>query len=436
MPNLGAVGVGIWYEPRVLKFLAIIGLMGSVVSASEWPQFRGPNRDAVWNEHGLAKSFDTNGLKIRWRKPIGAGWSSPVIASGRVFVTDSELRKPLAKERVHCFDEGTGAVRWVFAYSVNYPEFSFNPEHGSGPTPTPIVEAGRIYTVGANGDVHCLDVKKGTVVWEKHLSKEYQVAEMSCRPSPLIEGDLLILFTGAKPGASVMALDKKSGQEIWKSLDDHVSNSSPIIINAGGKRQLIVWTDQSVTSLAPATGKVYWREAMVTSNNDSIPTPVVQKNRLLIGGLMMELDVRQPAASILWPESRAASKRILSNTSTAILKGDYVYSAKSSGELVCLEAATGKQVWQATNVTTLKTGASINLTPCGDDVYLFTDQGNLIQAQLTPAGYREISRARLVEPTTPFFGQNFAWTPPAYANRCVFARTDKEIVCASLSGKH
>ena len=307
------------------------------MSASEWPQFRGPNRDAVWNEHGLAKSFATNGLKICWRKPIGAGWSSPVVASGRVFVTDSELRKPLAKERVHCFDERTGAVRWIFAYSVNYPEFSFNPEHGSGPTPTPIVEAGRIYAVGANGDVHCLDVKKGAVIWEKHLSKEYQVAEMSCRPSPLIEGDLLILFTGAKPGASVMALDKKSGQEIWKSLDDHVSNSSPIIINAGGKRQLIVWTDQSVTSLNPATGEVYWREVMVTSNNDSIPTPVVQKNRLLIGGLMMELDARLPAASILWPNSKAASKRILSNTSTAILKGDYIYSAKSSGELVCLK---------------------------------------------------------------------------------------------------
>jgi hypothetical protein len=102
------------------------------------------------------------------------------------------------------------------------------------------------------------------------------------------------------------------------------------------------------------------------------------------------------------------------------LKGDYVYSAKSSGELVCLESASGKEVWQTNNVTTLRTGASINMTPCGEEVYLFTDRGDLVQAQLTPAGYREISRERLVEPTSPFFGKNFAWTPPAYANRCVF----------------
>ena len=421
----------------MFKLLAIIGFAGNLASASEWPQFRGPNRDAVWNEHGLATSFATNDLRIRWRKPIGAGWSSPVVASGKVFVTDSKLMKPLAKERVHCFDEKTGATLWEFDYPVSYPEFSFNPEHGSGPTPTPIVEGGRVYVVGANGDVHCLKTKKGAVVWEKHLSKEYQVAEMSCRPSPLIEGNLLILFTGARPSASVMALDKKSGKEVWKSLDDHVSNSSPIVITAGGKRQLIVWTAQSVSSLNPATGEVYWREEMVTSNNDSIPTPVVQKNRLLVGGLMMELDAHQAAAAILWPNSKAAaSKRILSNTSTAILKGEYVYSAKSSGELVCLEASSGKHVWQTTNVTTLQTGASINMTTRGDDVYLFTDRGDLIQAQLTPAGYREISRARLLEPTTPFFGKNFAWTPPAYANRCVFARTDAEIVCASLAEKH
>src|SRR5439155_27228439 len=110
-------------------------------------------------------------------------------------------------------------------------------------------------------------------------------------------------------------------------------------------------TDNSVTSLNPATGEVYWREAMTTSNNDAIPTPVVQGNRLLVGGLMLELDAQRPAAKVLWPESRVVSKRILSNTSTAILRGDYVYSARSSGEFVCLEADTGKQVWQATNVT-------------------------------------------------------------------------------------
>ena len=218
-------------------------------------------------------------------------------------------------------------------------------------------------------------------------------------------------------------------------MDETVSNSSPLAIVAGGKRQLVVWTDESVTSLNPATGQTWWREPLVTNNNYAIPTPVVQKNRLLIAGLMLELNARQPAATVLWPESRAISKRILSNTSTAMLRGDYVYSAKSNGELVCLEAGTGKQVWGTTNVTELKNGASIHLTPNGDAVFLFTDQGDLILAQLTPQGYREISRSHLLEPTSILGVRKFAWTPPAYANRHVFARNDEELVCASLAAE-
>src|SRR5262249_46761299 len=148
-----------------------ITFTGNLALASEWPQFRGPNRDSVWKEHGLVKPLGTNGLKICWRAPIGAGWSSPVVASGRVFVTDSELLKPLAKERVHCFDAKTGATLWVFAYPVSYPEFAFNPEQGSGPTPTPIVEGRRVYVEGANGAVHCLRVTDGTIVWQKQIAR-------------------------------------------------------------------------------------------------------------------------------------------------------------------------------------------------------------------------------------------------------------------------
>jgi len=114
---------------------------------------------------------------------------------------------------------------------------------------------------------------------------------------------------------------------------------------------------------------------------------------------------------------------------------DYVFSAKSSGELVCLEAGTGRQLWQTNKVTKLKSGASIHITACGDAMFLFSDEGNLIRAQLTSQGYKEISRARLLEPTTPFGSNKRAWTPPAYANGHVFARSDAELVCASLTAK-
>jgi len=295
-----------------------------------------------------------------------------------------------------------------------------------------IVDGDRIYCVGANGHTHCLDVKTGKVVWEKNIGREYQVAEMSCRPSPLIDGNLLIVFTGAKPGASLLALDKQTGKEVWKALDDLVSNSSPIIITAGGRKQLIAWSNASLASLDPATGQVFWREPMSTSGNDSAATPVFQGTRLLVSGLMVDVSADPPAANILWPEIRAPSKRVLSNTSTAMWRGDHIYTAKGYGDLVCLEAATGRQIWSTNSVTGSKNGASIHITPQGGGYFLFTDEGNLIRAQLSPGGYREISRAHLIDPTWPFGQTKFVYAPPAFANRHVFARNEGEVVCASL----
>lgn len=400
--------------------------------ASDWPQFRGPNRDGHWDESGILESFPRQGLKILWRHPVGGGFSSPVVADGRVFVSDVLLTKPNSRERVHCFEAKTGKVLWVFGYQEHYGEWTFVPERGAGPTATPIVEQGRIYVIGANGFVHCLNVKTGRVIWEKNLWQEYEVEEMGCRPSPLIDGSLLIVYTGAKPAATVLALDKQTGREVWKALDEHASNSSPIVITSGGRRQMIVWTDKSLASLDPANGHIYWHELMTTSNNDDAAMPVFWDNHLLVSGLMLELSGPPPAASFRWPENRTAAKRILSNTSTPLPQGEYIYTCRSPGELVCLEAATGKQVWSTTNITTLKNGGAINITPQGGGYFLFTDEGNLIRAEMSPSGYREISRAHLIDPTWPFNGYKFVYAPPAFANRHVFARSEAEIVCASL----
>ena len=346
-----------------------------------------------------------------------------------------ELRPPSVKERICCLDERRGKTLWTFAYPVTWPEWAFIQEHSGGPTATPIVEGRRVYMLGGSGTVHCFDARTGKILWEEDLGKKYEIRELNCRTSPLIEHDLLILMTGGKPGACVVALDKKTGKEVWKALAESASYSSSIVISAGGKRQLIVWTGESVTSLAPATGETYWREPITTTTNDSIPTPVFENGRLLISGLMLALDQDHLAASVLWPKDKAFSKRILSNTSTPVLHGNYVYSAKTGGALVCLEAATGEQVWGTNSVSLTGNGASIHLTPNGDRMFLFTDQGDLILAQLAPQGYRELSRAHLLAPTSPFGTRKFAWTSPAYANRCVFARNDEELVCASLAAK-
>src|SRR5436190_756197 len=153
--------------------------------AEDWPQWRGSDRDGVWHETGIQKKFPAEGLPVRWRAPVGYGFSSPVVAKGRVYVTDALLDRPKVRGRVLCFEETTGKLLWTFS------------------------------------------------------------REKTC----------------------VVAFDRKSGTEIWRSLNETAGQASPIIVQAGGRRQLIVWTTQSVSSLDPATGQLSWREAFAAGNS-------------------------------------------------------------------------------------------------------------------------------------------------------------------------
>jgi hypothetical protein len=361
--------------------------------------------------------------------------SSPVVSCGRVFVTDTELTRPVTKEHVCCFDAGSGQSLWTYSYDAEYPDYG--PDHPTqGPIPTPIVDHGKIYTIGKS-DLLCLDVANGRLLWQKDLAKEYNVQEFLAYASPLIEGNLLILFAGRFSGEAtecVTALDKESGKTAWRAVTDYAAMSSPIVVTAAGKRQLIVWSQQAVTSLDTVTGEVCWREPTRPVNQSSaVATPITQGNLLLVGGLMLKLDPDRPSADVLWPKSKSSTARNLSHTSTPLLRGDYVFSARTSGHFVCLEASTGRELWRTDKVTDVGTGASIHLTPNGDLVFLYTDRGELILADLSGEGYKEIGRAPLLEPTYPFSGKKFVWPPPAYAGRCIFARSGRELVCASLA---
>ena len=194
--------------------VTLLALPAAALRADDWPQWRGPNRDGVCNETGLMESFPADGLKVRWRAPVGWGWSSPVVAQGRVYVADSEVVPPQPKERLHCFDESTGKAIWTHAYEVAYPDWAHDPKQESGPVATPIVQNGKVYTVGRLGQLFCLDARTGDVLWQKNLETDYQVVWSPGTPSPLIEGDLLILLLGGKPDACVVAFHKDTGKEV------------------------------------------------------------------------------------------------------------------------------------------------------------------------------------------------------------------------------
>ena len=193
----------------------IVSLLGRTETRSDdWPQWRGLNRDGAWGETDLLESFPTGGLKVRWRVPVGWGFSSPVVAQGRVYLADSEVVKPNAKERVYCLEEATGKSLWTHVYDVAYEDWAFDPQQEVGPVATPIVQNGKVYTLGRRGHLFCLDAQTGGVLWKRNFEKDYQAG------SPLIEGDLLILFAGEKPDACVIALNKDTGKEVWKALDE------------------------------------------------------------------------------------------------------------------------------------------------------------------------------------------------------------------------
>ena len=311
--------------------------------AIDWPQWRGPNRAAAWTESGIVEKLPNTGLKILWRAPVAMGYSSPVIAAGKVYLSDAELNKPMVRERVHCLEADSGKMRWSYCYETPAPDWFFTEDQARGPGATPIVWKGKVYALDLFGNLVCLDTKHGHVVWKKNLKEEFQMKETSADSSPLIEGDLLILMLGGKQGAGIVALDRNTGREVWRALDEAVTWSSPIVINAGGVRQLIVWTQQSVSSLNPANGKLYWREATSTGGSPGtagVSTPVFQDSYLLVSGWMFQLEKDRPAGRTLWPEGQGVSRRILSDTSTGMLLGNYVYSAKTGGEFLCLKAAT------------------------------------------------------------------------------------------------
>lgn len=417
------------------QFILGLSLIALAARADDWPQWRGPQRDGVWREQGIMETFPADGLKVLWRVPAGGSFPSPVVAEGRVYLHDAELTRPRAHERIRCFEAATGKVLWTYAYDVDYPDWAYNAEQNGGPVSTPVVVDGQLYALGINGDAFCFAAATGELRWHRDLAKDYQVKEMACRASPLVDEDRVFLAVGGTPSACLIAIDRRTGREVWKALDEPVANSSPILITAGGKRQLILWTGESISSLDPATGATYWREAIKTSNNDDNATPVWSGDRLLVGGLMFRLDADKPGATVIWPENRSSAKRILSSTSCPVIEGDVVYSATNRGELVCLDARTGAQLWNTDKVTARKTGPSIHITPRGDTAFLFTDEGMLIHARLKPSGYEEISRTKLIEPVYPFGGHKLTWAPAAYANRCVYVANERELICVSLAAE-
>lgn len=444
-------------------------LLASTARGDDWPQWMGPQRDGVWRESGIVESLPSV-PKYRWRTPVGAGYAGPAVAAGKVYITDRVLAEGASnpensfnratvagQERVHCLDASTGKYLWTHSYDCPY-----RLSYASGPRCTPIVEGDSVYTLGAMGDLMCLEAATGKVRWSKNLIEVYKAPEQiwGFAAHPLIDGDRLICLVGGE--AAVVAFDKKSGKELWRSLESRtVGYCAPVIYDLAGRRQLVIWHPEAVNGLDPESGQVLWLVPFKLHQSAlSIPMPRLHRNRLFVtsfynGSMMLEFASGSATPKVLWKgksnsEQPTRTDGLHSIMPTPVLTDKHIFGVCSYGELRCLKADTGERVWMTMEATRARRDGKMTpdkpeptgddrwgnafLTPQGDRYWLFNEHGDLIVARLNEKGYEELGRWHVLEPDNRMARHPVVWSHPAYANRACFVRNDSEIVCVDLAG--
>ncbi len=408
--------------------------------ADDWPQWGGPKGDIVWRETGIVKQLPTDGLLPRvWSTPIGEGYSGPAVAAGRVYITDRQ--KSRGSERALCLDAESGKILWTHEYKAPY-----RVGYPVGPRATPVIDGNRVYTLGAMGDMFCLDVDSGDVLWQKNFPRDFgtKLAIWGHAAAPLVDGDQLITLVGGSNEALVVSFDKKTGKELWRSLEDEaVGYVPPVIFTFGGVRQLIIWHPTAVSSIDPTNGKLIWEIPFEIRVGLCISTPRKVGNRLFVtafynGPRMIEISDDGRHAKIAWKGNSNSEKEtdgLHSIISTPWVTESHIYGVCSYGQLRCLNAKTGERIWETFDATGSDRWWNAFIIPHEDRYFLHNEQGDLIIANLTPQGYEELSRAKLVEPTQKIRKRMTIWSHPAFAMKSVFARNDHEIVRVDLSAK-
>jgi outer membrane protein assembly factor BamB len=445
----------------VTRICWTIALVASPAFAhgDDWSQWLGDKRDGVWREDGILEKFPKDGPKILWRAPVGKGYSGPAVVGGRVFVMDriraaDKDGKPLrptrdgilGKERVLCLDATNGKEVWRHEYDRPY-----TIHYGSGPRATPTVKAGKVYALGGMGDLYCLDAKTGKPVWHRDLMKDYGVKfppVWGFSSHPLVEGGLVYVTVGGK-GSAIVALRQDTGKEAWKALTSEEIGYSPAkLVESGKQKQLVVWLSDSLNGLDPATGKVQWTQEYPVGRPAnrpavSIVTPVLEGRTLFVstayhGTMAVELDEKLASPKVTWAgKSNRMDKAdgLHSLMANPVVEGGHLYGCCAMGEMRCLDAKTGKQVWKTYDFIGGERAdcGTAFVVPHGKRFWVFNDLGELFLAELTPKGHKILTRAKIIEPVEKARGRTVVWSHPAFARKCVFVRNDKELVCVSLA---
>jgi outer membrane protein assembly factor BamB len=402
---------------RLLVGITLCLLCGSAV-AGDWPQFLGPTRNGIAAEGGLATSFPKDGPRVIWECDVGSGWSSPIVAGGRLIL----FHRLGDEEIVTCLNAATGKEHWKFAYATGYvDDFGFDP----GPRATPLIAGKHVYTLGAEGKMHCLELETGTKVWDRPLNDDYRAAKgfFGVATTPLLEGDLLLVNIGGKD-AGIVAFNKTTGKEVWKATKDAASCSSPVVATIDGARHAFFLTREGIVSLDPANGNVRFSKRWRSRNNASVnaSSPIVVGQEAFFSasydtGAFL-LTAKKDGFDEVWRNDESLS----CHYGTPIYHDGFAYGfhgrQEQKASLRCIDWKTGKVQW-----TKDRFGCG-SMILAGELLVILHETGELVLAEASSKEYKELARATVLGAACR--------AHIALANGRLYARDTKKLVCLEL----
>jgi outer membrane protein assembly factor BamB len=387
-------------------------------AANDWPQYLGPSRNGIYAGPALADTWGANGPKVVWRKQVGQGFAGPAVVGNRVIL----FHRVGNEEVVESLDAATGNSMWRYAYPTRYrDDFGFD----EGPRAVPVVADGVIYTFGAEGQLHAVDLAKGTRLWSEDTMKRFGVPKgfFGAAGSPLVEGGRVIANVGGDK-AGIVAFEAKTGKVLWAATDDDASYSSGVAATIGGRRIGVFLTRDSLVGLDPASGMVQfqrrWRARIAASVNAA--TPIIVGDEIFVsaqyGPGAGVLRVNGSQLTDVW-----TSDDVLSNHyATSVFYNGYLYGFHGRQEFGpsfrAVEFQTGTVKWSQEQFR----AGSVLLA--GDRLLITREGGELVLASASPQAFKPIARAQIL--------QGVVRPYPALADGLLYVRNENTLVCLDL----
>ncbi|HEY1170162.1 MAG TPA: PQQ-binding-like beta-propeller repeat protein [Verrucomicrobiae bacterium] len=414
--------VGSWtFDVRCFPLFLLLFLFSLSLSAQDWPQILGPNRDGIYSGPALATSWSKEGPKVLWQKNVGSGFAGPSVRDGKLIL----FHRLANEEIIDCLNATNGTNIWQFKYPTAYTDnFGFD----NGPRAVPTITSNTVVTFGADGILTALNFKDGTKLWQVNTRKEFGADKgffgLAC--SPLVDGSTIIVNIGGENSAGIVAFELVTGKVKWKTNDNEASYSSPAIATINGQRLALVFHRAGLAALGPTDGKVVFDHPWRSRENASVnaATPLIIGNRIFIsasydtGASLFELTGDKPKA--IWSNDDSMSNQY----ATSVHAKGYLYGLHGrhdfpgGTELRCVELATGKVMWTKPGLT------PANVLLAGDQLLVLTERGELLSVAATPDEFKLLNRAQIL-------GSNLR-NYPALANGTLYARDTKKLVALDL----